>query len=189
MDKHYDNLRRALDRLPSYAPPAGNWSEIERGLGLQQLPTYAPPATVWNAVNAGLDAPVATGRTVRLRPRRRWAAVAAAIALVASISLALLNRDFGPDITYAYTQEAMPTTVDADWDNEEASFASVREQVQLRNEPRLNNLGYELDELTSAREEVKAMLVSYGESADVVQQLAEIERERNDVYRQIIVEL
>ena len=54
----------------------------------------------------------------------------------------------------------------------------------------LNNLGQELDELTSAREEVKAMLVAYGEDPTViVRQLADIERERDDVYRRIIVEL
>jgi hypothetical protein len=45
------------------------------------------------------------------------------------------QRDYGPDVTYTYSQEAMPDPVDADWDDEESSFAEVRQQVQERNEP------------------------------------------------------
>ena len=77
----------------------------------------------------------------------------------------------------------------ADWDEDEGSFTRARREVTERNEPRLNNLGHELDELTEAREEVKAMLTAYGDDPEMVRQLAEIERERDDVYRRILIEL
>ncbi|MCP9236071.1 hypothetical protein [Lewinella sp. JB7] len=193
-EKHYDRLREALDRLPTYDAPSGSWQRISRSLDPSvklgdRLPTYAPPADVWNAVSRDLAAsPRQAGSVLRLH-RTRIAAAAAVILLVVALGIGLSDRDPGPRITYAYAQEPAPQEVRADWDDDEASFDRVRQQVAQRNEPRLNNLGHELNELTSAREEVKAMLVAYGDDPAVVQQLAEIERERDDVYRRIIVEL
>ncbi len=195
-EKNYDRLRAALDRLPEYDPPARSWPEIERGLEREgesvreplssRLPTYVPPTTVWNAVNEGLDA---QKRVVRRRLPRRLLAAAAAVALLLFAAVGISRWTSGPRVTYAYSQESQPDPVTSDWDDDEASFQRARAEVRQRDEPILNNLGHELDELNSAREEVKAMLVAYGESPAVIQQLAEIERERDDVYRRIIVEL
>ena len=187
-ERNYDRLRQALDRLPIYSPPEDNWAAISRALDPplgERLPTYAPPPEVWNAVSKGLD----TAPRVRRLPPRRLLAIAAAVLLLLSAGMFLLRYDPGPSVSYAYGQEAQPAAVVADWDDDEESFVRARQKVQQRNEPRLNNLGHELDELTSAREEVKAMLVAYGDDPDVIQQLAAIERERDDVYRRIIVEL
>ena len=196
-EKNYRTLRDALDRLPDYEPGPVAWSNITdrlegaadrtRASLADRLPTYAPPPQVWNKVSQELDAPRPT--VVRRLSVRGWVvAVAAAVALLL-LAVPLIRYDAGPDISYAYTQEATPEPVVADWDDDESSFERAREAVQERNEPHLNNLGHELDELTSAREEVKAMLVAYGEDAGMVRQLAEIERERDDVYRRIIIEL
>ncbi|MBB4080618.1 hypothetical protein GGR28_003253 [Lewinella aquimaris] len=192
-EKHYDRLRAALDRLPDYAPPASAWKGISRELSPvsrlnEKLPTYAPPPAVWNAVSHELaKSPAPATRLRQLRPK--LIAAAAAVALIVTAGIGYANYDAGPKISYAYAQEANPVAVSADWDDDEASFDRARQEVEQRNEPRLNNLGHELDELTSAREEVKAMLVAYGSDPSVVRQLAEIERERDDVYRRIIVEL
>jgi hypothetical protein len=97
--------------------------------------------------------------------------------------------DAGPSVSYAYHQEAQPTAPVADWDDDEESFRRARRQVSERDEPQLNHLGYELDELTDAREEIKEILVAYGQDPAVVRQLAEIERERDEVYRRILIEL
>ncbi len=196
-EKNYKTLRAALDRLPQYEAGSGCWSAITNKLTQasvrqraplgDRLPTYAPPTGVWNKVNKGLD----ERNAARLRhlPRRRFLRLAAAVAaLVLALSL-VFAYDPGPEVSYAYSREEAPEPVIADWDEDESSFTQALEQVQQRNEPHLNNLGHELDELTSAREEVKAMLVAYGEDPGIVLQLAEIERERDDVYRRIIVEL
>ena len=196
-EKNYRTLRDALDRLPEYEPGPAAWSNIANRLAgpadrtraslADRLPTYAPPPQVWNKVSQGLDAPRAT--VVRRLSPRGWVAVAAAAVVLLLVAVPLIGYDAGPEITYAYTQEATPDPVVADWDDDETSFVRAREAVQERNEPQLNSLGHELDELTSAREEVKAMLVAYGEDPGMVRQLAEIERERDDVYRRILIEL
>lgn len=186
-EKNRHRLREALDKLPEHDPPAAVWTRIVRA----KLPTYAPPPEVWNAVSAGLDERKHQPQIRRLLELPRWAlvGVAAAIALLLAATATLVDWRGGPEINYTYGREAMPASAVPDWDDEDASFASVRRQVSERNEPTLNNLGHELDELSSAREEVKSMLMAYGESSAVVKQLAEIERERDDVYRRIIIEL
>lgn len=193
-EKNYRTLRDALDQLPDYGAAAGSWGEIERamtpGLG-EQLPSYRPPAEVWNGLSQELDAaaqPAAKGKVRSMWPR--FAAVAAALLLLVSVGLGL-NRsiDRGPRISYAYEQEPAPAPIVADWGEDEASFARVAAEIEARNEPHLNTLHHELVELTEASQEIKAVLVSYGEDPKVVRQLAEIERDRSDIYRRIIVEL
>ena len=196
-EKNYGTLRSALDRLPDYTPGPAAWKGIAgrldraatqtaEGLG-QRLPTYAPPPGVWNAVSQELDNRSRT--RIRVLPTRWLGAAAAAVAVMVLAVGIYLGYDGGPEVTYAYGQEAAPAPVVADWDDDEASFARARQEVAQRNDPHLNNLGHELDELTLAREEVKAMLVAYGEDPQVINQLADIERERDDIYRRIIVEL
>ena len=185
---HRKTLTDALGRLPQHHPPPSVWEGIELG----RLPTYAPPAEVWNGISAGLDAapePQQRPTLRRLSPTVRRLAAAAVILLV--LSLFLVDTDRGPEVTYAYTQEApaRDAAVIADWNEDEESFTRVMRQIEDRNEPVLNELGYELSELNAAREEVKAILTAYGQDDSVVRQLGEIERERSDVYRQILVVL
>ncbi|MGB3798653.1 MAG: hypothetical protein WA952_02495 [Lewinella sp.] len=196
-DKNYKTLREALDRLPDYDAVGDSWSAIDGKLARatsgadaplsNRLPTHVPPPGVWNTINKGLD----EDKQARMRrlPLRRWMRIAAAAAVLIAFTSVFMLYDGGPDISYAYSREAAPQPVVADWDDDENSFQLARQEVEARNEPHLNNLGHELDELSSAREEVKAMLVAYGDDPGVVQQLAEIERERDDVYRRIIIEL
>lgn len=193
-EKNYQTLRDALDQLPEYGADAGAWEGIERamtpGLG-EQLPAYRPPAEVWNGLSQQLDAaaqPAAPTKVRRMWPR--IAAVAATMALLISVGFGLSRGiDRGPEVSYAYSQEPAPTPIVADWEDDEESFARVAAEIATRNEPHLNTLAHELTELTEASEEIKAMLVSYGEDPKVVRQLAEIERDRSDIYRRIIVEL
>ena len=198
-EKNYDRLRRALDRLPEHDPAPRAWDAVRAGLDRSaagaaeplggRLPTYAPPAGVWNALSKDLDAAPRRTGVHRLLGSRKLGAVAAAVAFVLLAGAGVLLYDAGPRVSYAYSQEPLPEPVVADWDQEQPSFERARAAVRDRNEPHLNNLGHELDELNSAREEVKAMLVAYGEDPGIVRQLADIERERDDVYRRIIVEL
>lgn len=179
-EKNYTTLREALDRLPSYeAPPLGS-----SRLTTEHLPTYAPPPAVWNKVNEGL----ARRPSVRRLPRRVLLGIAASLLVLVVAAFAMLY-DAGPRISYAYEREAAPTPVVADWNEDETSFDRARREIERRDEPSLNSLGHELDELNAAREEIKSMLVAYGEDPIVINQLAEIERERDDVYRRVLVEL
>ncbi len=192
-EKNYHTLRDALNQLPEYGAPAGAWEGVEKamrpGLG-EQLPAYRPPAEVWNGLSQQLDAAAEPAATKVRRLWPRIAAVAAGLALLLSIGLGLGSGiDRGPDISYAYSQEPAPAPIVNDWEEEEESFARVTAEIAARNEPHLNTLAHELSELTEASQEIKAMLVSYGEDPNIVRQLAEIERDRSDIYRRIIVEL
>jgi len=199
-EKNRHTLTNALRQLPDYAAPADAWREIGRSLYptlAEQLPSYVPPADVWNAINQELvatanagDHPVTdhprTGKIRKLLPRLLAVAAACLLLLTAGPALWRSATD-GPKVSYAHTQEVTSAGSSIDWnDPDEASFARILTEIEARDEPHLNILGLELGELTDAKEEVRAMLVAYGEDPGLVRQLAEIERDRSDVYRRII---
>ncbi len=193
-EKNHDKLRDALRKLPDYEAPGGLWSGIQQRLApslTDQLPSYPPPADVWNNLSRQLaeETIAEPAKQRRLWPRA-LAGVAAALALLLTVGLGLQRGITNKQkITVAYSQEAAPAPSTIDWTEGEESFAYAIAAIEARNEPSLNILRHELDELTEAREEIKAMLASYGEDPQVIRQLAKIERDRSDIYRRIIVEL
>ena len=198
-EKNRHSLRHALDRLPEHTPPAHLWRNLERDLtpGLaERLPSYQPPPSVWNGLSEELARPQVPSEggkeqslaTVRRLPVK-WLAIAASLLFLVGLGYGWGPSDSGPDISYAHTQEVAPAGAEPDWDWEEGNFTDVLDQLATVDEPELNTLRMELTELTEAKQEVKAMLVAYGEDPTVVRQLAEIERDRSDVYRRIIVRL
>ncbi|MEM9929970.1 MAG: hypothetical protein AAF840_09140 [Bacteroidota bacterium] len=193
-EKNHERLREALNKLPGYDAPQSNWDGIAEGLTptlSDQLPSYTPPAGVWNNLSRELEveATAQTAKRRRLWPRA-IAGAAAALALLITLGLGLQNGIANKQkVTVAYSQEAAPAQHSIDWQEGEESFAFAIAEIEARNEPKLNNLRHELDELTEAREEIKIILAAYGEDPQVIRQLAKIERDRSDIYRRIIVEL
>jgi len=195
---NYENLRRALDQLPSYDAPNANWDCIDQGLNKEPMPSklsrslpgYSPPTSVWNKLNENLD--VVRNKRLRIRTIYRWSARAAAAVLLFGAGYVFATYDAGPKETYAYSQEYGATDASftaADWNDEEDSFQRIMEQLASIDEPELNALRLELEELTAAKKEVEEMLRAYGHDNQIVTQLAEIEIERSRVYRLAIAEL
>jgi len=192
-EKNKNTLRDALNQLPEYGANAGAWKGIEAGLTPalgKQLPSYQPPAEVWNGLNRALNTP-APVINMRRRAWTRLGGIAASVLVIVALGVGLWPEalNAGPKVSISYAQEVAPATNAHDWDDGEESFNQVIAQIEERNEPALNTLNMELAELTEAKEEMKAMLVAYGEDPSVIRQLAEIERDRSDIYRRIIVEL
>lgn len=198
-EKNSKTLRDALARLREHEAPASAWDGIASRLKpvlADKLPTYTPAAGVWNAISRKMetaDAAVAQRKFAKKRtlPFRKLAGIAAAVALLVTVGLGL-NRELQArqTVKIAYSQEVAPAKKIADWEVDEKSFDYAFSEIEARNEPVLNTLGLELDELTEASNDIKAMLVSYGENdPGLIRQLGEIERDRSDVYRRIIVEL
>ncbi|MFT6001170.1 MAG: hypothetical protein ACI81P_003639 [Neolewinella sp.] len=192
-EKNANKLRDALNRLPAYDAPSSAWDAINTGLTptlADQLPTYQPAAGVWNAISREMEVAEVVaqqaGAKQRSLPWRKLAGIAAAIVLLLTAGIGLNSVDRPQKVTVAYHQEAAPPITIPDWDDHEASFTNALAEIEARNEPKLNALGQELEELTEAKEDIKAILVAYGEDASVIRHLAEIERDRSDIYRRII---
>jgi len=193
-ENNADKLREALDRLPRYDAPPEAWSGIAGGLSptlAERLPTHQPPAGVWNNLSRRLEAAEPTAFAKQRRLPVRLLLGAAAVALLLTVGLGLLSGfEHQQSVTLAYSQEVAPArSIDVNADRDEQSFQNAIAEIEARNEPGLNALRHELDELTEAKNDIKAMLVSYGDDPSVIRQLAEIERDRSDIYRRIIVEL
>ncbi|MEL6391523.1 MAG: hypothetical protein AAFO91_03620 [Bacteroidota bacterium] len=186
-----ERLREALNRLPSYDPPKGIWSAVISSFKTVQqqgvsLPEYSPPSHVWNSINQRLDQ--SNGQQVRIKKLRFWLSRAAAILLLFTVGYWSATYEQGPSIAIKESVEQAPIrpTFATFQDDDEQSFQSMLRELEQMNEPVMNQLRYELEELTSAKYEVEAMLVSYGQDAQVMNKLADIERERSAVYRQIL---
>lgn len=199
-----DSLRRALDQLPQYDPQPSTWEGIECKLATtdtdrlsssptlqRRLPEYSPPPSVWNQINEQLNQKTATGPTplsrYRQLPAGLWR-IAAAVALLIGAFALYQSIDRGPEVSYSYRKETnfQPTFV-ADWRTEDPQFHSLADEIADSDNPTVNRLRGELEELTSARGDIEAMLDNYGHDPHLVRQLGEIERERSEVYRQLIV--
>jgi hypothetical protein len=198
LEHNRDSLKKALQQLRSYDPPAHNWARIGKSLSqpvaqdeqvlqdaVHQLSAYTPPTKVWNHLSKELDE-VRTHKHSRVVRRRQILQWAAALALLLSTTY-IAMREPGPSVTTIYGEETvLQFTPDIDWDGEQALFAQLEEQLENIDDPFLNRLRFEYEELSEAYESVTAMLKSYGHDPQLIRQMADIERERSDIYRQII---
>jgi hypothetical protein len=198
-EKNRSTLKQAISQLPQYEPAKNVWDRIATNLGqssaedrrpLDQLPAYTPPPTVWNGISRALEA----DKKEKSRPRLaylkpRWQQAAAALALLIGAGIWLM-REPAPRIQMAYAQEEVSQFGERiDWNEEEASFERIEKELAAANRPELNLLKEELTELTEAKQDVVEMMQSYGQDPNLINQLGDIERERSEVYRQIIEQM
>ncbi|MEM6395613.1 MAG: hypothetical protein AAF741_04645 [Bacteroidota bacterium] len=184
-----DRLCEALNRLPTYQPDQRVWPGIVRGLQAKKqsldLPEYSPPTQVWNNINQQLDQ--TGGQQAKVRTLNTWLSRAAAVLLLFSVGYWTANYESGPTVA---VQESVETATIrpnfVTYQEDEKSFAETLRELEELNEPTMNQLRYELQELTYAKQDVESMLVSYGQDAQVMRKLADIERQRSAVYRQIL---
>lgn len=195
-----DNLQKALGQLKSYDPPKGLWDSIADGLGQEEdteevlqeavgkLPGYIPPVGVWNRLTKKLDEDDSRRklRVVRRRQILGWAAVGALLLTTA----AWLYHEPAPKVHMQYAQETVQEfRLNVDWNADESTFAQLEDMLAGVNDPAINKLRLEYEELSTAHQDVEAMLVSYGQDPQLIRQMADIERERTDIYRQIIEQI
>ncbi len=202
-ERNKDTLKRGLAGLPSYEPAQKVWGGIEQQLGRvqpsvlrEQLPTYAPPSEVWNQINRGLEQSNRTSRQQRQTKGMRpgwvvWVVSAAASVMLFCAGYLFANWHSEPTVSLAIRQEQGSDigAVIVDWNDEEESFRHIMDQLAEIDEPQLNSLRTQLEELTKAKREVENMLREYGWDNRVIRQLAEIETQRSQVYRLVINEL
>lgn len=195
-----DNLERALEQMRTYEPPLGLWDQISAGMeeagqdqqvlneAVDRLPSYTPPVGVWNRLTRVLDQDTNRQKLQVVR-RRQFMAWAAVVALLISAT-AWLWYEPGPKVSLQYAQETVKEFSAAqDWNLDEPTFAKMEDLLSGVNDPEINQLRLEYEELSTAHQDVEAMLVSYGQDPQLIRQMADIERERTDIYRQIIEQI
>ena len=198
IEKNRNTLKDALGQMKTYDVPERVWDGVKNNFdaefdldesvlesAVSRLSQHSPPASVWNELTKSLDSEK-TVKVVQMRQRRKWLSIAASVAILLTVAVWVF-RESPPKISKLYAQETMQQfQLDIDWNEDEGSFENLRDQLAQVNDPFLNNLKMELEELNSARGDVEEMLKSYGQDPQLVNQLGDIERERSDIYRQII---
>ncbi|MDX1943712.1 MAG: hypothetical protein SFU99_24305 [Saprospiraceae bacterium] len=200
MENNYEILQNAIKRLPQYAPNISVWDAIEHQLDIDQsqeqlqsaihdLPSYAPPAALWERIEENLD------KKPALRISRGvWLSAAAAI-LLAVVSLVVwLNQTPEPtEMVQMQYAQAETHPIKADWDEEDAVIQNIADAYAQRSDFLKNtgneNLLLDLKELNQAKAEIKTMMQKYGQDAQLVRSIAEIERERSEVVKKMAQEI
>lgn len=204
-EANHETLEEAVRQLPSYAPPPEVWANIEQALEIMtlerplheaigQLPAYRPPAHLWAAIEAGLAAEPAH-RPGRMRALR-WASAAAA-ATVLLLTAYFLVPTPDSQLKLSYIRETADAPAQGlyhnDWDADEASLQQLAEQYSkdpvAKQQPEYSSILAEWQDLNDAKAEVVSFMERYGKDGQIIRQLAEIERERSALARQMAIQI
>jgi len=194
-------LIEGLNNLPQYEPKASLWDAIDEQLSLEEkdldlkksiagLPNYDPPAMVWDQIESQLDQEQKPA--ARVFNLRRWASVAAVFALITVGAWMFYNTDTGGEyVAVTYSEETVAASfLEVDWEEDEDAFAMVAQFCKTDNvvckQPDFKILTEELDELNTARNELKVAMDNYGKDPELIAQLTVIEHERSDILKRII---
>ena len=199
-ERNHQTLSDALARLPQHQAPESVWDTLEAALEtdalltrtLPQLPVHTPPALVWDQLETALeqDARPQSAKRFRLLPLH-YAAAAALALLVAAVWFLLPTLPGTALAKVEVHQELLDSEIAAaNAEPEDEAFALIdqmcEERVPVCEEPEFKNLRAELDELTSAKAELREALGNYGDDPELHAQLVRIERERSELLQQIM---
>jgi len=186
-------LQQALGQLPAYEPPMGIWEEIQTALDADQmlqtqlpaLPIHTPPDAIWDAIELQLPKQRRFGRVLMLR------LAAAAVLLGMAIGVWWLTGVRAEEAIIVQTQEiADPNILETTQAPEDSAFLFVQKfcetQVPICQDPAFEALKTELDELSEAKEALRAALGSYSDDPALAEQMIRIERERSALLQQIM---
>lgn len=197
MEKEHNRkiLKEAIRALPAYRPPEGVWEGISRELeqdsgqsldsAIEELPEYQPPAFVWKNIEQEIKRPEAKIR--RLNPVM-WMTRVAAVALLIAAGWIwfLLDQPLQNKATISYgevTVQASP--VQLNFEEDEPMIKMVCQAFEdsplAQQQNNYQSLLRELEELDQAKAEIVTFIEQYGEDAQMVKELADIERARTDV--------
>ncbi len=198
-------LVEALSSLKEHQPPDDLWMKIEDEISgeqadhipsalLKSLPQYEPPANVWDRIEQQLAAP-AKGKIISIRWKQALA-VAASLALLL-VAYWQLNKTspIPPDnVTITYSEETVdPLLLEHDWDEDEEVFqeylAICEGKQYICEQPEFRQMQQELEELTSAKEDLKEAVGAYGSDPELITQIKEIELERTGILKKMMVML
>lgn len=199
-------LIESLSSLPEHDPPENLWEAIESEFSeevdssysrqqLRELPEHDPPQELWGKIEKRVEN---EGRVVTLKIRRVLA-VAASLALLLA-AYWTFNQQSNPtvfesgDYTLSYsTETANDMLFEHDWNEDEGAFNEFKQLCEAKKyiceHPEFQVLKLDLDELTAAKEAIQEAIGSYGTDPELILQIKEIELDRTDVLKKMMVML
>lgn len=197
-------LIEALSSLQEHEPPEELWMGIEEELEqhdqivppelLKTLPMYEPPPSVWDGI-AGELIPQRPAKVVRLG-WQRVLSVAASVALVLVAYWQLQpEKALQPEnVSVSFSEETVdPALLARDWQEDEDAFreylAICEAKKFICEQPEFKKLQDELEELTLAKDELDEVIGAYGAAPELISQIKEIELERTDILKKMMVML
>lgn len=205
-EQNKKTLIEALSSLPEHEPKDMLWEQIEEemegGLSsvlpaqlIQSLPQYEPPVEAWNGILKTLEGERQGAKIVALKWRKALAVAASIAALF--IVFWQMNRTHKVEmnvVEVTFSEEKVdPLLLQRDWDEDEEAFNEFLTLCEAKKticeQPEFKQLQSELEELTSAKEELATALGEFGTDAELVIQIKEIELERNDIVKKMMVML
>ena len=199
-ERNKETLARAIAALPEQNAPNSIWASIDADLleleqfdqittAAKKLPSRVAPAGAWQNITADLDnPPSAKIRSLLSRSNRRWVAAAAFILLTAG--WLIQEFTFTPDLPVTVYQEGEDASLlVSDWDTQEELIAEVISlyRARLASGQLHSDREWlaELVELNEARDELKHAMDRLGRDAQMIHQLASIERERASILKKM----
>lgn len=199
-------LIEALSTFKEYEPPEEVWRNIREELSdgneeiipsklLHSLPQYEPPEFVWNNIEQTLKAKPES-KVVQL-PWRNILAVAASLTLLLAVYWQFSSKTIPvqPDnLSIAFSEETIdPVLLRHDWDEDEEVFkeylAICEAKKFICEQPEFKQLQDELEELTTAKQALAEAMGNFGADPHLITQIKEIELERTDILKKMMVML
>lgn len=200
IEKNRESLQKAINALPQYQPKEQIWDAIVQDLhvaeseqplqnAIKGLEQYEPPAFLWEAITEELESPTVSNRQTRIIWLR---SAAAAVILLTSGFLLWYSQQDAPakeEIVYTEVQDALFTEAETNLNNDEEEFevvlAMFNESIVAQHEKEPNTLKEELELLNEEKAMLEEAKADFGADADLELQLAEIERAREKVLKQL----
>jgi len=199
-------LRQAIRNLPDHEPPASLWENIQEAVNeentelplqraIAELPSYDPPSFVWEAIEAELgesSKQVAIESSIKVIPLWRRPAVAAGLtALICAMAWLFFAPNDGEKVSMAYSTIEINTDFDdkEELRDEEAFELVMNEfnhQLAMLNDPYLEELKKELDDLDLAKRQLEKVIGAYGDDEELIQQITRIEHDRSAVLKEMV---
>ena len=198
VEKNKHILDQAIQKLPTYPVPETIWSGIEQDLiiidqdtlieeSIPFLPEYNPAETLWGAIETTLEKDNRVAKKIEF-PFRRVLAYAAVLAGL-SFAFFWLSTEKSAS-SFAYTEETVEESILAnDWNSDEEGFEMVLAELEQSpvffENPEIQDLKIELEELNMAKMEIEEMMEAYGKDEQIIAQIRDTELERTSIIKKL----
>lgn len=170
--------------LPEYEPEDKIWqnikSKLDKGAIENHLPQYEPPIKVWKSINNKLNSSF----------KYKWMAAAASIICV--IGIYFYTKMPIEKISYSVEKIEIQAKNINPIENQKAYKEILQiceKQTIICQKPEFRTLKNELDELTSASNDIKTAMGDFNTEPELLAQLNNIEIQKNEVIKKMAAKI